>query len=116
MKATLTSCSLASWAGAAIEGAASMATAAAAATQRRRSDRATVKRAKMLGKSSTDAPSEAHGDFAVDRARDLGRRGIDQFRREFEVPAVEQVLPDEGELDAVDRSPAEPRVEREVAV
>src|ERR1700741_5303784 len=110
MKATLTSCSLASWAGAASDGAASMARAAIVAMQRRRSDLAAFERARMAGKSCTVATSEAHGDFAVDRAGHFGRRGVDQFRREFEVAGVEQVLPDKCQLDAVGGSPAEPRI------
>src|SRR5262249_59988385 len=84
--------------------------------QPRGSGRAAVERTKMAGKSFTVATSEVQGDLAVDRAGNLGRRGIDQFRREFEVPAVEQVLPDKRQLDAVGRPPAEPRIEGEIAV
>src|SRR5215831_19379632 len=101
MKATFTSCSFASCAGAARDGAASRAMAATAATPHRRSSRAAAERTMMAGKSFTVATSKTHGDLAVDRTRHLGRRRVDQFRREFEVSAVEQVFPDERQLDAV---------------
>src|SRR5215475_7257044 len=120
MNATLTSCSLASWAGTATDGATSMTTAAPMARRRRQRSRDRRQmpgaRANMSVRSRTASPSEGHRDFAVERPRNLGRRRVDQLRRELEMLAVEQVLADEGQFNAVHRTPAEPRVEREVRV